>query len=1360
MHYSSEHLPNVVKLNVPSDRVNHDGAAWIYIPHKDTIYIGPSGSSTLDLTTTVKSLVDLKSDEKPITGVLYDDGGADTYQVVHDEDLLDSLVGALDNYHELYPASHERSDYDAYHEMKNRGRSLYELENDEDLWDDDDATDYTGIGLPPQYDTGGRTPGHHMEDYNSMGDPLFDDWDEVRDKPKSSPGLKHMDEWNDEDFKEWREKREREDYGSGFGSARENVPHFRWSYGDSNLVPNPPHEGLWMWPVQNGYPDHFSQTGWEGLGNCSQGRVYPHIGDKFEILTWPERPQHVSDPLVIHAIQSEAQNAAKQWVLETYKVPEENIYFTEGDYGQMVSQWDSPSYPDQLKRSLERNQQQRAKDNPWVQKYHQDAIKPEDYASPVTKDELTKDDKRQIVYDVLKGNGGKSYDPQTGKQTVIPVTDLDQIPYEQMTPEERYEYSIRQFEREKRRENDPNYVVDWTGKGPNLNKITPAADYDTLYQIQDQDGKITHVSEEMYNLAVEEYGPTDWWRAFFPEKKSSVGEGAIKDLLYKHFQKKDPAPSKSVIPETPAQPNEMVVVPETGYMNGPKVGLHEAFVWIGNEDGTSGKIETGSAHWRIIDRIMGKTDSTLAEYLKIVPKINTPLVSGWVLDDQFMDGMEVTFLTHFMPMKQDLDYIPTVLQDLANHYHRPVEDFEVSQTKTPVLETFTPLKREAPDTFGPPFPGKGAPAVHTRSPYADDENPPAEWERQWEQYVQSESPLKEPASVNIEPLSPATHGVYSVRRSVVTNPANKEDIVINTAEIPVTHSGGPYWETWAHGSGYDEFQRSNTLAEAINTHADVTNKVRTEVGASSYTLYAKTAGIPLRVVPVDPPEGADHEEGEKPFVYYPGGNTLYESTRRCHHYNIMPFISKDIGQNADPFGTDLVSGDITDPEYTPNRNWIKFINGDTFDQNVIDYFKQKYPDKELIYNEYGEGWQPLPADRIRKPKESKIPEALKLADTPRSERLKEWRWSYDPDSEDLKVWEVENGTPSHFDMTGTQGQFYCAQGRIYLTINGDVDVFYWKARPTTIQEPEKSKIQAAGFNAAWNWVEENGVKNMAKKEAAKELHPVVQQMIDKVDTTDLPWLVAYSPEIKKVWHQNVFWGYSSYQDAVINQLHEWGIEKYALLKLGNLPGMPGFWYKVEDLNGFDENEVKEAIAGDPFHARPVEDYIEELKSGDFIPDNLLPTSGCFGFVNGQLILAQRHHQEIMYRLLENGWTWEDLMNAKQVWGWFYKSHGKIALKFNSDAGYTADPETRKEAMAAFTKLYNVEATQNGEGYDVNNVGLDYGGSFEKNYGENGYKKDYDDSIYHDLTPLPSPPAKESKWQVIGPPPKKTETALA
>lgn len=336
--------PNVVSLNLPSDHQN-DGAAWVYLPSKDTIYIGPPGSYHVDIAHSLKTLVDKKHNEKPVTGVQYNDGYVDYFDGM-DQKTTDRILKALQTYHdENYSRSFNKAEDDAGawdgHDM------IYP--RDEDYEDPDDRSERGRSGLDT-YNPGGYDPDE--DDYGVSWTPNTDfdtrSWggkDDEYKELKPTPGQpKPIHEWDVQDYLDWRDKKYW-NQGGYFATPREDYPHFRWSYGDSRIWKGCPHEGLWVWPTHNGYPDHFSQTGHKGLGNCAQGRIYPHQGDRWEILTWPGRPRNAPEATKQY-LQEEAQQAVKQYVMEKIGVPEDKIFFTNMHYTAAVSMYNSPSYPD------------------------------------------------------------------------------------------------------------------------------------------------------------------------------------------------------------------------------------------------------------------------------------------------------------------------------------------------------------------------------------------------------------------------------------------------------------------------------------------------------------------------------------------------------------------------------------------------------------------------------------------------------------------------------------------------------------------------------------------------------------------------------------------------------------------------------------------------------------------------------------------------------------------------------------------------------------------------------------------------------------------------------------------------------
>ena len=115
---------------------------------------------------------------------------------------------------------------------------------------------------------------------------------------------------------------------------------------------------------------------------------------------------------------------------------------------------------------------------------------------------------------------------------------------------------------------------------------------------------------------------------------------------------------------------------------------------------------------------------------------------------------------------------------------------------------------------------------------------------------------------------------------------------------------------------------------------------------------------------------------------------------------------------------------------------------------------------------------------------------------------------------------------------------------------------------------------------------------------------------------------------------------------------------------------------------------------------------------DYWQDQGLPSSGCFGYVNGHLILGKGHHQLIMARLISAGWTWEQLMEAEQAWGWYNLENVQyydgyfdldkmkdwqkysyfVHVMFTSDAGYQNE-DAKRGALGAFATMYHLPARE-------------------------------------------------------------------
>jgi hypothetical protein len=224
---------------------------------------------------------------------------------------------------------------------------------------------------------------------------------------------------------------------------------------------------------------------------------------------------------------------------------------------------------------------------------------------------------------------------------------------------------------------------------------------------------------------------------------------------------------------------------------------------------------------------------------------------------------------------------------------------------------------------------------------------------------------------------------------------------------------------------------------------------------------------------------------------------------------------------------------------------------------------------------------------------------------------------------------------------------------------------------------------------------------------------------------------AYSPEGE---------GYHDERDLVQKLLEVWGI--FQNLKHFARLTLPWDTQEMPEENPKDSS-TRTAIKFTP-------DYNYFYEKG-------LPNSGCFGYIGNHLIIGTKHHQQIMAKLMDAGWTWEDLFTAPQAWGWFEASDGEVynyetgeyeknnpfmSISFSSDAG-VQDDEAVGRAKAKFAELYHLPVVS-GEGVSgrlrsqEENYGRGLRGrDFMDNYEEGGSLHKLLDKIIGDIPPPPN-----------------------
>lgn len=737
---SEEHWPNVVRLEIPTDHDN-DGAAWVYVPHNNTIYIGPPGShgsgGSVDLATTIRQVTDIQKGEKLVSGVLYDDGYVDYFQATSD-DQQDALVGSLQNYHDAYYEGNGsfRGKTKEYMNYPTEDDTSFDPEDDNTFLEDADDAEWEAA-----------RPTLNADDLDDNWKWLADrDWSGKSDysKMKLTPGTsKPIEEWTPEEHHAWKDLADEKRKGGGggsWGATREDYNHFRWSFGNSSLIKGAPHEGLWLWPTEHGYPDHYSQTGSEGLGNAAQGRVYPHLDGTWEILTWPERPRYVNDPQIKSAIQAQAEAAVKEYLINKVNVDPSKIFFTKMGYGEAVSSHNSESYPG---HSYKHKPQ-------WSgggASYDWDTDKGAyDYYGQTS-----------IKYD-NEGNASytQTYDPHTQRMKSVPIAQgtipaghwdsekrqwiprdkqesqffdsspgivqkvVDKVKNKLKSPEDRWAESVRQHELAQGELGDAagkatqgvkNLTDQWRDEddadipgGTSVIQHGPNA----KYRVHKSDGKVTVVTEQDYNLAVEEYGPEHWYLAFLSPKEHAdhIDKVGATDMITdpeEEFTQKFLDHIKSG-----PQPTGQSYFAENGPIK------QEAFLWLGigyGEDAGEGDIKdaeflTGTAHWQIVNKLTSKSFPNIADFLYKAKggEFQIPMVWGWAAKHPMLKGVVITFLTHLGEMKQDLEFFPQALAAAAHHYDMPILDYDIQDSETPILETH-PVTKTDGDGGSPPDPG-------------------------------------------------------------------------------------------------------------------------------------------------------------------------------------------------------------------------------------------------------------------------------------------------------------------------------------------------------------------------------------------------------------------------------------------------------------------------------------------------------------------------------------------------------------------------------------------------------------------------------------------------------------------------------
>lgn len=402
--------------------------------------------------------------------------------------------------------------------------------------------------------------------------------------------------------------------------------------------------------------------------------------------------------------------------------------------------------------------------------------------------------------------------------------------------------------------------------------------------------------------------------------------------------------------------------PEGYYPNVPLGANEKAFLWYATDSsGEHGDILDDTSHWRIIDRI---TKKNVYDFLKQSENINLPMLWGYVV---FLPNakMYVKFLTHISPGKQDLNYMQPCLKDLESHFHRDVVDYDQEDTKTPILESFTPS-------------GPTSGYSTTNDPDRDREPSLAELDAIENPTPTTDDLVGDFKTIRTDTLDSGVKVSTVFLGNMAPNPDQPfETLVFETDDtsgktLDVVYTTTQEQALTEHFKMVDKYNRlalersgANNMHNMVVAYFNDAGILATEVHPDQMKLLPDENG--LNAVEVRRPEGAEHKNGELPFMYHAPSKTLFYTTENCHHHHIVPIINKYLEDRGQNYYGPWVTGDITDQDYTPDRNWIKFLGSDTgqYPESVINYMQKKFGPRDVVYS--GEdGWEDLPERYIQK----------------------------------------------------------------------------------------------------------------------------------------------------------------------------------------------------------------------------------------------------------------------------------------------------------------------------------------------------------------------------------------------------------
>jgi hypothetical protein len=605
-----------------------------------------------------------------------------------------------------------------------------------------------------------------------------------------------------------------------------------------------------------------------------------------------------------------------------------------------------------------------------------------------------------------------------------------------------------------------------------------------------------------------------------------------------------------------------------------------------------GTIDTGSAHWRIIDKVWSGDIAPL-----LYSSLDGNTAWGWIWDTNTKSAtgkseVVVEFYTEIAPHHQSQLAFPAAIDQIQKQLGVEVIDIETPEAPPGILQRFTPT--DIPQSVTDPVDYGRTPTQYTPYTYTPIPTKPI---------------APGPVTLKTTFLGEATVGTYDMR---------SED------------DGGSPYETIVTGGGLDgSIFPSKSSDTALHTHENIVKLVK-DFNAGQFD---------------NPQDHSDHKffskvaASETHDCFGLFNNKLYFGDR--HHADIIDRILSQEGYDWDDFFT---KPSLFGWYYKPTKTYSLATDSDAPQTKELEPTLQK-----LLTATYGRGVHPKDDEGEDFDIEGwnrgygEAPPDIGLDDLPQHPEQLRLFAKIDPES----MHNMDAPGLSVIKVTPPEGATHSN-----------------KEKPFIYYAPTHTVFETTDY--------------CHHGHVYDQINQAIQNHKGYVDFSPEAWINGDITDLESSGHN---WIKFIHGGPIPNSLIQYFKGQY--------PDRDLFYNTDDGWIPLDE------------------DSIDKNASNNSKIQNMM--HGAFGYINGHLIVGLTHHQAIIAQLLNNGWTWEQLMTVPQAWGWFYRGNGITDLRFTSDAGFQND-EAIEQAKKEFEDLFG-EPTRLYAGYQTRGVPDD------KSYGQ-------------------------------------------